>query len=225
MLFPKLLYEDNHVLAVNKPAGMPSQKDKSGDKCVLDIMKSFIKEREGKPGKVFMGLPHRLDRPTSGILILAKTSKALSRLAAAFRDKTVDKTYWTIVEKSEIPPQGMLCDWLLKDGRSNSSRRVQPDTAGAREARLEYRVVDHSKSLMLLEIRLLTGRHHQIRVQLSAMGCPVRGDIKYGARRGIPGGGILLHARRIAMPHPVRREKLIMEAPLPDDPIWQIFKH
>lgn len=224
MIRPDILYEDNHLLFVNKAAGMPVQGDKSGDESVLDVMKSFIKKRDDKPGRVFMGLPHRLDRPTSGILVLAKTSKALSRLAASFREGTIEKIYWAIVDKAPVPPEGQLLDWLIKDGRSNTSDRVPPGSRGAKEAILNYRLLESSKTCHLLEIHLITGRHHQIRVQLASIGSVVKGDLKYGSRRSNPGGGILLHARRITLPHPVRQERLCLEAPLPEGAIWNLFR-
>lgn len=219
----EILYEDNHLLAVNKPAGLLVQADRTGDQCVLDIMKNHIRIRDSKPGNVFIGLPHRLDRPTSGALILAKTSKALSRLAAAFRDARTTKIYWAVVEAPHHPPQGELCHHLRKDGRTNTSRRAAPGSPGAKEARLRCRLIAASHHYALLEIELLTGRHHQIRAQLSAVGCPVKGDIKYGARRTNPAGGIHLHARRLEIPHPVRRTPVVLTAPLPPDPLWNLF--
>ncbi len=224
MPFPDIIYEDNHIIVVNKPAGMLVQGDRTGDDCVLDAMKGFIKERDSKPGNVFLGLPHRLDRPTSGVLALAKTSKALSRMAASFRDRKTSKIYWAVVENPPANPEGELTDWLLKDGRTNTSRRVPAGAAGAKEARLHYRLLGASKRYWLVEVELLTGRHHQIRVQLSGIGCPVKGDLKYGARRSDPGGGIHLHARRLVMPHPVKKDqKLELLAPLPDGPVWNAF--
>ena len=169
---PEILYEDNHVLAVNKPAGMLVQGDKTRDTCVLDAMKNFIKERDSKTGAVFMGLPHRLDRPTSGALVLAKTSKSLSRLTAAFRNGETTKLYWAVVEAPPDPPEGECADWLRKDGQTNTSLRVSPSAPGGREARLRYRLIGASERYTLIGVELLTGRHHQIRAQLSAMGCP-----------------------------------------------------
>jgi len=218
-----ILYEDNHVLAVNKPAGMLVQGDRTGDRSVLDEMKDFIKARDAKPGNVFLGLPHRLDRPTSGVLVLAKTSKALSRLTAAFRERDTAKVYWAIVEKAPPADAGELTDWLRKDGRTNTSRRTTSGAPGAKEARLRYRLIGTSDRYWLLEVELFTGRHHQIRVQLAAMGCPVKGDLKYGARRSNPGGGICLHARRLQVAHPTRDAVLNLEAPPPSEAIWTAF--
>ncbi len=223
MYKPDILYEDNHVIAVNKKTGMLVQGDKTGDLPILDLMKSYIKERDHKPGQAFLGLPHRLDRPASGVLILAKTSRALSRLSASFRDGEVQKYYWAAVESAPTFPEGTLVDWLRKDAKTNTSHRVKPTATGAKEARLTYRVLGSSKSCWLVEVQLLTGRHHQIRVQLSGMGTPVKGDLKYGAKRSNPGGGIHLHARRLELPHPVREKSLLITAQPPDGPLWQSF--
>ncbi len=225
MKSPEILYEDNHVIAVNKPAGMLVQGDKTGDICILDLVKAFLKERDGKPGNVFLGLPHRLDRPTSGVLILAKTSKALSRLAASFRDRDVSKIYWAVVEAPPEKSEGELMDWLKKDGRTNTSRRVMADTPGAKEARLRYKLLGASERYRLVEVELITGRHHQIRVQLSAMGCAIKGDLKYGAKRSNRNGGIHLHARSLETAHPTAKERLKITAPVPDDPVWNAMEH
>ncbi len=223
-MIPQILYEDNHVIAVNKAPGLLAQGDRTGNASILDLVKSFIKERDAKPGKVFLGLPHRLDRPAGGVLLLAKTSKALSRLAAAFRNGLVSKTYWAVVESPPKPPQGTLVDWLIKDGRKNISRCVDASVAGARQAELSYQLIGKSERYWLVELSLITGRHHQIRVQLSAIGCPIKGDLKYGAKRSNPSGGIALHARRLELPHPVRQEMLILTAPPPEDTVWKFFR-
>lgn len=223
MASPDILYEDNHVLAINKAPGMLVQGDRTGDACVLDIVKSHIKERDGKPGNVFLGLPHRLDRPTSGVLLLAKTSKALTRLAESFRNRDISKVYWAVVEAPPENPEGELVHWLRKDGRTNTSRRVEPGSPEAKEARLRYRLLGASKSFWLLEVELLTGRHHQIRAQLSAIGSPVKGDLKYGARRSNRSGGIHLHARSLETAHPTRSGRLRVIAQAPDDPVWNAF--
>ncbi|MCD6343612.1 MAG: RNA pseudouridine synthase [Spirochaetaceae bacterium] len=225
MIAPEILYEDNHVIAVNKPAGMLVQGDKSGDICILDLVKAFLKERDGKPGNVFLGLPHRLDRPTSGVLVLAKTSKALSRLAASFRDRDVSKIYRAVVESPPENPEGELTDWLKKDGRTNTSRRVKAGTPGAKEARLRYKLLGASERYWLIEVELLTGRHHQIRVQLSAMGCVIKGDLKYGAKRSNRNGGIHLHARYLETAHPTGKERLKITAATPDDPVWNAMEN
>lgn len=223
MIVPLILYEDNHVLAVNKPTGMLVQGDKTGDTCVLDVVKAFLKERDGKPGNVFLGLPHRLDRPSSGALILAKTSKALTRLTASFRERDTGKIYWAVTEAPPENPEGELVDRLKKDGRTNTARRVNSDTPGAKEARLQYRLLGSSERYWLVEVELLTGRHHQIRAQLSAIGCPVKGDLKYGAKRSNRNGGIHLHSRRLEMAHPTRTGRVVIIAPPPDDPVWNAF--
>ncbi|OQX29775.1 MAG: RNA pseudouridine synthase [Spirochaeta sp. LUC14_002_19_P3] len=222
-ILPEIIHEDNHILAVNKPTGMLVQGDKTGDESILDAMKRFIKERDGKPGQVFLGLPHRLDRPVSGVLVLAKTSKALSRLAASFRDGGAEKIYWAAVEAPPDPPEGWLTDWLRKDEKTNTSHLVGAECRGAKEARLSYKLIGASKRYWLVELRLLTGRHHQIRAQMAGMGCPIKGDLKYGARRSNPGGGIHLHARRLVLPHPVREGSIFLTAPLPPDAVWQAF--
>jgi len=218
-----ILFEDNHVLVVNKPPGMLAQGDITGDECALDMKKDFIGTRDAKPGNVFLGLPHRLDRPSSGVLVLAKTSKALTRLAASFRDRDIAKIYWAVVEAPAAEKEGELVHWLKKDGRTNTSRLVKEGSPGAKEARLRYRVLGSSDRYWLLEVELLTGRHHQIRAQLSAVGCPIKGDLKYGAKRSNPGGGIHLHARRLETPHPVGGGTLEVTAPVPDDPVWKVF--
>ncbi len=217
---PEIIYEDNHVLAVNKPWGMLVQGDATGDLSVLDVMKEYIRKRDSKPGNVFLGLPHRLDRPTSGVLVLAKTSKALSRLSAAFRERDTQKTYWAAVSAPPPREEGECSNWLVKNGRTNTSRVCTPDTPGGRHARLKYRLLGASRKYWLLEVKLLTGRHHQIRVQLAALGCYIKGDLKYGAGRSNPGGGIHLHARSLSLAHPVRKNELLLTARPPFDPVW-----
>jgi len=225
MKTPEILYEDNHVIVINKPPGMLVQGDRTGDTCVLDVLKAFLKERDGKPGNVFLGLPHRLDRPTSGALILAKTSKALSRLAASFRDRDVSKLYWAVVENPPENPDGELSDWLKKDSRTNTSRRVTAGTPEAKEARLRYKLLGASERYWLIEVELLTGRHHQIRVQLSVMGCAIKGDLKYGAKRSNRNGGIHLHARYLETAHPTAENRLKITAPVPEDPVWTAMEN
>ena len=220
----EIIYEDNHILAVNKPAGLLVQGDRSGDDCVLDLMKEYLRIRDAKPGNVFLGLPHRLDRPTSGVVALAKTSKALSRMAAVFRERETEKIYWAVVVSRPRQDEGELTDWLIKDGKNNVSRRVKLETPGAKEARLRYRLLGASERYWLLEVELITGRHHQIRVQLSGIGCSIKGDLKYGARRSNRDGGIHLHARSLAMRHPVRGELLKLVADPPSDPVWNALR-
>lgn len=220
---PPILYEDNHLLAVNKMPGTLVQGDKTGDACITDLMKAFIKKRDSKPGNVFLGLPHRLDRPTSGVLVLAKTSKALSRLTESFRNRDTKKIYWAIVESPPKNPEGELIHWLRKDVRTNTARSTTPGTPGAKEAHLRYRQVASVRGFHLIEVELLTGRHHQIRAQLSLLGCPVAGDRKYGGKKLNFNGNIYLHSRTLDFPHPTRRERVVVTAPPPDDSLWDEF--
>lgn len=219
-----VLYEDNHLLVVNKRSSDIVQGDKTGDRPLSEVAGAYIKSKYNKPGKVFVGVPHRLDRPVSGALVFARTSKALERLAAMFREKTVDKTYWAIVKNRPPQNSGTLEHHLLKKERMNKSFPVNEGTKGAKAAVLDYRVLGASERYFLLEIKLHTGRHHQIRTQLAAMGCPIKGDVKYGFDRPNPGGSIHLHARSIAFVHPVKKEPLKILADLPSDPLWNHFK-
>ena len=222
-LAARILYEDNHLLVVNKRAGEITQGDKTGDEPLTETYKAFIAQRDGKPGKVFLGLPHRLDRPVSGVCLLAKTSKALERLTAAFRDGGVHKTYWALCCALPEPREGRLEGWLDRNEQQNKSWIVAPGTEPkparhpqAKLARLDYRYLRSTDRYHLVEVDLLTGRHHQIRCQLSQLGCPIKGDLKYGAPRSNPDGGICLHARRIRLVHPVQKTELDIVAPLPD---------
>lgn len=219
--FPAVLYEDNHLLAVAKRAGDIAQGDRTGDEPLGERMKRFIKRRDDKPGRVFLGVVHRLDRPVSGVLLFAKTSKALERLNRTFRERRADKRYWAIVARRPDPPEGRLEDDLLKDGRRNKSRVVRKPGQDSRRAVTDYRLLASGERYHLLEVRPRTGRHHQIRVQLARIGCPIRGDLKYGAPRSNPDGSISLHARRLELEHPVRHEPLVLVAPFPgSDPLW-----
>ena len=218
----RILYEDNHLLVVNKRAGEITQGDKTGDECLTDAYKAFIARRDEKPGKVFLGLPHRLDRPVSGLCVLAKTSKALERLNKMLREGEFHKTYWALCCAKPEPPEGRLEGWLNRNEQQNKSYIVAPGTAPrparfpeAKLARLDYRYLQSTDRYHLVEVDLLTGRHHQIRCQLSHLGCPIKGDLKYGAPRSNPDGGISLHARRIRFIHPVRKEEMDICAPLP----------
>lgn len=211
-----ILYEDNHLLVINKRVGDIVQGDKTGDEPVSEKYKAFIAMRDLKPGQVFMGVPHRLDRPVSGLTILAKTSKALERLNAMFRNGEVHKFYWALVCSEPVPQEGELNDWLLRNEKQNKSFVVRPGSSGAKEARLKYRLIGKTDRYYLIEVLLLTGRHHQIRCQLAHLGCPIKGDLKYGAPRSNPDGGISLHARRIKFVHPVRKEEMTIEAPVPE---------
>ena len=219
----RILYEDNHLLAVNKRSGEITQGDKSGDEPLTETYKAFLAQRDAKPGRVFLGLPHRLDRPVSGVCLLAKTSKALERLSAMFREGgQIHKFYWALCCACPDPPEGRLSGWLVRNEKQNKSFIVaegeDPKPArwpDAKLARLNYRRLHGTERYHLVEVELLTGRHHQIRCQLARMGCPIKGDLKYGAPRSNPDGGISLHARRIRFVHPVRKEELEISAPLP----------
>ena len=215
-LAARILYEDNHLLVINKKAGEIVQGDKTGDECLTDRCKAFIAARDGKPGKVFVGLPHRLDRPVSGIVVLAKTSKALERLSAMFREGEVHKTYWALVCAPPREPEGLLENWMWRHEAMNKSFICAPGKRrDAKLARLTYRTVGCTDRYTLVEVGLLTGRHHQIRCQLSHIGCPIKGDLKYGAPRSNPDGGISLHARHITFIHPVRKTPVDITAPVP----------
>lgn len=216
-----VVYEDNHIIIVNKQSGEIVQGDKTGDTPLSDIVKQYIKEKYNKPGNVFLGVVHRLDRPVSGLVVFAKTSKALSRLNEMFRTGDVHKTYWAIVKKNNIAPEATLTDWLTRNERQNKSYAHNREVPGAKKAVLSYKVRSMSDNYMLLEVRLMTGRHHQIRCQLANMGCPIKGDLKYGSPRSNPDGSISLMSRRVEFVHPVSKETIAVEAPVPDDRLWQ----
>lgn len=216
-LASRILYEDNHLLVVNKKVGEIVQGDKTGDEPLSEKYKVFIAQRDSKPGQVFMGLPHRLDRPVSGITVLAKTSKALERLNAMFRDSDVHKFYWAMVCGQPEPSEGYLENYLWRNEKQNKSYVCRQGALrkDAKLAKLKYWQIGKTDRYWLVEVELLTGRHHQIRCQLSNLGCPIKGDLKYGAPRSNPDGGISLHARRITFMHPVRKERMTIEAPIP----------
>lgn len=216
-----VVYEDNHIIIVNKQSGEIVQGDKTGDTPLSDIVKQYIKEKYNKPGNVFLGVVHRLDRPVSGLVVFAKTSKALSRLNEMFRTGDMHKTYWAIVKKNDIAPEATLTDWLTRNERQNKSYAHNREVPGAKKAVLSYKVRSMSDNYMLLEVRLMTGRHHQIRCQLAHMGCPIKGDLKYGSPRSNPDGSISLMSRRVEFVHPVSKETIAVEAPVPDDRLWQ----
>lgn len=211
----RILYEDNHVLVFNKRAGEIVQGDKTGDEPLSETLKAFIAARNGKPGRVFMGVPHRLDRPVSGAVIMAKTSKSLERLSEAFRNGDAGKIYWALTEKAPDPAEGEIRSWLVRNEKQNKSYSSETPKHGAKEAVLRYRLLRPTKSYFLVEVQLLTGRHHQIRCQLASIGCPIKGDLKYGARRSNPDGSISLHARQITFLHPTRKEQITVTAPTP----------
>lgn len=217
----EVIYEDNHIIAVNKNCKEIVQGDKTGDTPLSDIVKEWLKEKYQKPGNVFVGVTHRLDRPVSGLVLFAKTSKALSRLNEMFRLGEVKKTYWAIVKKQPPKEEDELTHWIDRNERQNKSYAYDKERLNTKKAILHYKLIARSDNYYLLEIDLKTGRHHQIRTQLSKIGSPIKGDLKYGADRSNPDGGISLHARRIAFTHPVSKEEIIIEAPVPNDNLWR----
>ena len=229
-----VLYEDNHIIAVNKTCNEIVQGDKTGDTPLSETVKAYIKTQYNKPGEVFLGVTHRLDRPTSGVVLFARTSKALTRLNEMFKShEQIQKTYWAIVQGCPKQPEGRLENWLIRDEKLNKSFIAKTNDRFAegqktidknvKWAALSYKTLVKGEHYTLLEINLETGRHHQIRCQLAAIGCPVKGDLKYGAKRSNPDGGISLHARKIEFIHPVKKESICITAPVPDDSLWQQF--
>jgi 23S rRNA pseudouridine1911/1915/1917 synthase len=216
----QILYEDNHIIIVNKRAGDIVQGDKTGDKPLSDVVKEYIAEKYNKPGNVYLGVVHRLDRPTTGLVIFAKTSKVLPRLNALFASKDISKTYWAIVKNKPAKEKDTLIDWLKKNPKNNKSYAYKKEVANSKKAILHYEVIKKLQNYFLLEIRLETGRHHQIRSQLYNIGCPIKGDLKYGFDRSNEDGSIHLHARHISFIHPVKKEPVEITAPLPKDAIW-----
>lgn len=221
----QVLYEDNHLIAIAKKAGDIVQGDKTGDVPLSDMVKAYLKEKYHKPGEVFLGVVHRLDRPVSGVVLFARTSKALPRLNKMFAEhKAVRKTYLAIVANRPPESQGTLTHWLTRNEKLNLARAYDREVPNSKKAVLDYRVVAQSERYFLLEIELHTGRHHQIRCQLAKMGCPIRGDLKYGAPRSNPDGSISLHAWRMELEHPVSHIPITIEAPLPGERLWQEIK-
>ncbi|CAM1367852.1 Ribosomal large subunit pseudouridine synthase D [Tenacibaculum sediminilitoris] len=216
----QVLHEDNHIIIVNKRAGDIVQGDKTGDKPLSDVVKEYIKDKYNKPGNVFLGTVHRLDRPTTGIVIYARTSKALERLNKMLRDKTIKKTYWAIVQQQPKKATDTLINYLKKNPKNNKSAAFTKEVDGSKKAILHYKTLKNLDNYSLLEIDLETGRHHQIRVQLSNIGAIIKGDLKYGAKRSNKDGGIHLHARKIEFTHPVSKELIKITAPTPSDPVW-----
>lgn len=218
----QILYEDNHLIIINKRAGDIVQGDKTGDSPLSEIIKSYLKEKYNKPGEVFLGVVHRLDRPTTGVVIFAKTSKALSRLNASFSGKNdIKKTYWAITENSPSPTSGTLTHWLTRNTEKNKSVAHKKEVQNSKKAILNYEVIKKLNNYYLIEIQLVTGRHHQIRTQLSAENCPIKGDLKYGAKRSNPDGSICLHARKIRFTHPVKKEIIELTAEVPEENLWK----
>lgn len=215
-----ILYEDNHLIAVNKRPGDIVQGDKTGDTPLNEIVKAYIKKKYEKPGAVFLGTVHRLDRPTSGIVVFARTSKALARLNKAFANKSPKKTYWAVVRNQSLEHTGHLIHWLKKNEAQNKSYAYDREIRGSKKAELIYRVLKKLDRYMLLEIELITGRHHQIRAQLAAIGLTIKGDMKYGAARSNGDGSIHLHARQLELQHPVKKTSISLRAAPPEDKLW-----
>ena len=222
----RVVYEDNHIIIVYKESGEIVQGDKTGDTPLSETVKQYIKEKYQKPGAVFLGVVHRLDRPVSGLVVFARTSKALTRLNKMFAEGEVHKTYWAIVETSPDLPQEekLLTHWLTRNEKQNKSYAYDHEVPHSKKAMLRCRVIGHSDRYSLVEVHLLTGRHHQIRCQLAAIGCPIKGDLKYGAPRSNPDGSISLLSHRVEFIHPVSKEPIVVESPLPADPLWSKMK-
>ncbi len=219
-----VLYEDNHIIIVNKTASEIVQGDKTGDVPLSETVKAYLKEKYQKPGNVFIGVTHRLDRPVSGLVVFAKTSKALSRLNEMFKNSEVRKTYWAVVKNAPREPEGELVHYLVRNEKQNKSYAYDTEKPGSKRAVLHYRLIGRSQNYFLLEVDLKTGRHHQIRCQLAKMGCPIKGDLKYGFPRSNPDGSICLHARRVSFEHPVSHERIEVEAPVPAGSLWNGFE-
>ncbi|MXN89947.1 RNA pseudouridine synthase [Flavobacterium sp. Sd200] len=217
----EVLHEDNHIIVVNKRVGDIVQGDKTGDKPLSEVVKEYIKEKYNKPGEVFLGVVHRLDRPTTGIVVFARTSKALTRLNELFKNRETQKTYWAIVKKRPEKDQANLVHYLKRDEKRNTSKAYNKEVPDSKMASLDYSLIKQLDNYCVLEINLHTGRHHQIRAQLSAIGSPIKGDLKYGADRSNPDGGISLHARKLHFIHPVTKLPLTITAPVPQDAVWQ----
>ncbi len=216
----QVLFEDNHLIIINKRPGDIVQGDKPGDRPLSETVKAFLKRKYDKPGNVYLGVVHRLDRPTSGIVVFAKTSKALPRLNKMFAEKEAKKTYWAIVKNRPDEPEKKLVHWLKRNTKQNKSYANTKEVPESKKAILSYRLIQSLDNYYLLEIDLETGRHHQIRAQLTAIGCPIKGDLKYGFNRSNDNGSIHLHAYKLSLTHPVKKETLEIVAPLPNDPIW-----
>ncbi|WP_250436921.1 RluA family pseudouridine synthase [Hanstruepera flava] len=216
----QVLYEDNHIIIVNKRAGDIVQGDKTGDKPLSEVVKNYLKEKYNKPGNVYLGVVHRLDRPTTGIVLFSKTSKALPRLNKLFSEKKAKKTYWALVKNKPPKIKDTLVHWLKKNPKNNKSTAYIKETTDSKKAILHYNTLKKLDNFYLLEIALETGRHHQIRSQLSSIGCPIKGDLKYGFNRSNKDASISLHARQLEFTHPVSKENIFVTAPLPDDPVW-----
>ena len=218
-----VLYEDNHLLIVNKPAGLLAQGDRTGDQTLLDVCKQYLKEKYNKPGEVFLGLVHRLDRPVSGVIVLARTTKALQRMNDIFKNRKVEKTYWAVVKRRPSDKSGKLDHWLQKDSQKNITSAYTTQADGRQKAELKYQSLGKLNDFYLLEVAPLTGRSHQIRAQLSSIRCPIRGDLKYGYPKANEDGNINLHARSLRFLHPVKKQPLLVIAPVPENDFWEQF--
>jgi len=219
----EVLYEDNHIIAVNKSNRDLVQADQTGDTALIDKVKAYLKKKYNKPGNVFLGVIHRIDRPVSGVVLFAKTSKGLSRMNQLFKEKKVDKVYWAIVKNKPQQPTGLLKHYLVRNTQKNKSYSYPTPRKNAKEGQLTYSLIADSNNYFLLKINLLTGRHHQIRSQLSKIGCPIKGDLKYGFPRSNKDGGISLHSRKISFIHPVKNEPITITADPPFDNLWNYF--
>jgi len=220
----QILYEDNHLIVINKRVGDIAQGDNSGDKPLPDVVKEYLKEKYNKPGEVFLGVVHRLDRPTSGIILFAKTSKSLTRMNDLFSARETRKTYWAVVKNKPEKEEDVLAHFIKRNQQNNTSKAHVKEVPGSKKASLAYQLIATLDNYFVLEIELHTGRHHQIRAQLQAIGCPIKGDLKYGFDRSNPDGGIHLHARKLAFIHPVSKEQILLLAPVPEDAIWNSIK-
>ena len=220
----QILHEDNHIIVINKRVGDIVQGDKTGDKPLSEVVKEYIKDKYNKPGEVFLGVVHRLDRPTTGIVVFARTSKALTRLNELFKNRETQKTYWAIVKNKPQKPEDKLVHFLKRNEKNNTSKAHINEVPESKIASLDYRIIKELTHYFALEINLHTGRHHQIRAQLSAIGSPIKGDLKYGFDRSNPDGGIHLHARQLVFVHPVSKENIIVIASAPEDPVWNVLK-
>lgn len=219
-----VVYEDNHIIVVNKTSSEIVQGDKSGDTPLSETVKQYLKEKYNKPGNVFIGVPHRLDRPVSGLVVLAKTGKALARLNEMFRNGEVKKTYWAIVKECPKETEGELVHYLVRNEKQNKSYAYDKEVKNSKKAILHYKLIGHSQNYYLVEVDLKTGRHHQIRCQLAKMGCPIKGDLKYGSPRSNPDGSICLHARSVEFIHPVSKKQIALTAPVPEGNLWNGFE-